>query len=209
MEKSVLHYFRILDIDPFGYFIRLINTSNNQSLNLSTIRIRQFTNDNQPSNSNEENLLFNSYTFNYQIRVLLKSAEVVTVYSQLYSAIKTDIEPHVFIAQDVFRWLTDSHIRTEVSINQNLIHSFNNSSSLTNDIPLLFNHRQSSERRQFLTKKVLKSNQNTRFRFPYCLSIDNVVNPHYRANCNDNEDSGTRNTFYEKSTVGKHMNSYS
>ncbi|CAF2415662.1 unnamed protein product [Rotaria sp. Silwood2] len=199
MEKLICHYLRILDIDPFGYFIRLINTSYNQSLNLSNIHIRQFSVNNQT---------LNSYTFNKQIGSLLYSGEVVTIFSKHYGLLKFDIEPHIFIAQDISQWLIDIHIRTEISINKTIFHSYKICSITTNDVPLLFIHR-SIDSKSFPTKIISQSNQYTRFIFPYCLSIDNIVNPHTSAKSDRNENNLKRDICHENNQIVKHFDSYS
>ncbi|CAF1233589.1 unnamed protein product [Rotaria sordida] len=199
MEKLIRDYLRILDIDPFGYFIRLINTSHHQSLNLSNIYIRQ---------SNINNQTLNFYTFNKQIRSLLHNDEVVTIYSRHNGLIKFDIEPHIFIAQDISQWLTDPYIRTEISINQIIFHSYKICSITTNDVPLLFIHR-SIDSKQFSTKTMSQSNQYTRFIFPYCLSIDNIVNPHTWAISDKNENNLKRNICHKNNQIVKHFDSYS
>ncbi|CAF0852603.1 unnamed protein product [Rotaria sp. Silwood1] len=199
MEQLICHYLRILDIDPFGYFIRLINTSHNQLLNLSNIHIRQFSINNR---------ILNSYTFNKQIRSLLHSGEVVTIYSRHYGLLKYDIEPHIFIAQDISQWLTDVHIRTEISINKIIFHSYKICSNTTNDVPLFFFHR-SIDSKQFSPKTISQLNQNTRFSFPYCLSIDNIVNPHTWAMSDRNKNNLKRNMCQKNNSILKHFDSYS
>lgn len=200
MERLIRHYLRILDIDPFGYFIRLINISHNQSLDLSNIHIQQFNIDIQTPNS--------SYKFNDRIRSLLHSGEVVTLYSRDYYQLKFDIEPYIFIAQNISRWLTDDYIHTELSINKIVFDHYRTCSLSTTDVPLLFINRPIYSKE--LPRKIIpNSNQYTRFIFPYCLPIDNIVNPHTWAISNQKEIQLKMNVCHDNNQTVKHFNSYS
>lgn len=198
MERLIRQYLRILDIDPSGYFIRLINTSHNQSVDLSNVYIRQFSIHIQASTS---------YTFHDGIQQLLHSGEVVTIYSRDYRQLKFDIEPHIFIAQDITRWLTDDHIQTEISLNNIVFNSYKFYSFTSNDIPSLFINR-SIDTNQLSTKRILYSNRYARFIFPYCLSNNNIVNPHTCAIYDQNENKLERNTCYKDNQSVKHFDSY-
>jgi hypothetical protein len=179
MERLIRQYLRILDIDPSGYFIRLINTSHNQSVDLSNVYIRQFSIHIQASTS---------YTFHDGIQLLLHSGEVVTIYSRDYRQLKFDIEPHIFIAQDITRWLTDDHIETEISLNKIVFDRCKICSLATSDVPLLFiNQSIDSKQQQLPRKPISHATEYGRFTFPYCLSIDNIVNPHTRTKSDQNE----------------------
>jgi hypothetical protein len=200
MERLIHHYLRILDIDPCGYFIRLINISHNQLLDLSNIYIRQFS-------IIEQNLTLTSYTFKDQICSLLHSGEVVTIYSKGYDQLKFDIEPYIFLAQDIRLWLTDDHIQTEISLNNIVFNSYKFYSFTSNDIPSLFINR-SIDTNQLSTKRILYSNRYARFIFPYCLSNNNIVNPHTCAIYDQNENKLERNTCYKDNQSVKHFDSY-
>jgi hypothetical protein len=203
MENLIHHYLRILDIDPFGYFIRLINISHSQSIDLSNIYIRQF----ETSNSIEEYLTLTSYTFKDQLRPLLRSREIVTIYSKSYDQLKFDIEPYIFIAQDIRQWLTDNHIQTEISLNKIVFNSYRLNSFTSTDIPLLFINR-TIHLNQLSTKTILHSNQYAKFIFPYCLSDNNIVNPHTLARYDENENKLEKNTCYKNHQIVKHFDSY-
>jgi hypothetical protein len=174
MESLIHHYLRILDIDPLGYFIRLINISHDESVDLSNIYIRQF-------GITKQDLTLTSYTFKDQIRPLLRSREIATIYSKDYNQLKFDIEPYIFIAQDTSRWLIDEHIQTEISINKIPINSYRFYSFSSNDIPPLFINRTINSK-QISIKSISSSNRYARFIFPYCLSNNNIVNPYTWAN---------------------------
>jgi len=190
MEKFIYDYLRLLDIDSFGYFIRLINISHNQSIDLSNINIRQFR---------RLNLTLTSYRFKDQIQPLLRSGEVVTIYSKGYNQLKYNIEPYIFIAQDIRQWLTDNDIQTEISLNKIIFNSSKLYSFSSNDIPSLFINR-SIDLNRLSTKIILHSKQYERFIYPYCLSNNNIVNPHI---CNENE-----NKSYQNNKIVKHFDSY-
>jgi hypothetical protein len=195
MERLIHHYLRILDIDPFGYFIRLINLSRNQSFDLSNIHLRQ---------CNKQNLTLNSYTFNDQVRPLLHSGGVVTLYSNQSCQFKFDIEPHIFIAQNIPRWLTNDHIRTEISINKLVFDHYRTCSSAANDVPLLFINRPIYSK-QLSTKVISNSNRYTKFVYPYCLPINNIVNPH-TSGINHQIDVKLKTNICQKTV--KHFDSY-
>jgi hypothetical protein len=208
MERLIQRYLRILDIDPFGYFIRLINISYNESVDLSNIVIRQFSTHNQTTNPIKQKLISNSYTFKDQTRPLLRSGEIVTIYTKDYNQLKFNIEPYIFIAQDILRWLTDDYIRTEISINKIRFNSYKYSSFSSNDIPSLFINRP-TDSKQLSTKSISYANRYARFIFPYCLSNDNIVNPHTRALSDRNESPFEKNTCYQNNPIVKHFDSYS
>jgi hypothetical protein len=193
MEKLIHDYLRILDIDPLGYFIRLINRSHHQSLDLSNISIRQFSINNRT---------LNLYTFNDKIQSLLHNGEVVTVYSRDYGRIQFDIEPHVFIAQNISRWSTD---QAEISMNKIVFDRYQICSFATNDVPLLFN-TPPSDSKLFLTKTILPSNQYARFIFPYCSYPNNIANPHIYA---ISDQKNKRNLCrIDDDAIVKHFDSY-
>ena len=198
MEKIIYDYLRILDIDPLGYFIRLINKSYHQEIDLKNISIRQF---------NINNQTLNSYIFNDKIRYLLHSGEVVTIYSKDYDRLESDIEPYVFIAQDISRWLIDNHIQTEISINEIVFDCCKNYLLSTTDIPLLFNNP-STVSKQLSIKTILPSNQYARFIYPYCLSMDNIVNPHTYATSDQDNYKTTKNICSKLNETVKHFDSY-
>ncbi|CAF3513260.1 unnamed protein product [Adineta steineri] len=198
MEKLLHLYLRILDIDPFGYFIRLINISYKQSLDLSNICIQQIDDNIQ---------IRNSYTFHDQIRTLLHHGEIATIYSKDYKQLKFDIEPHIFIAKDVSKWFSDDHITIEISINNIVFDSRMICSLTTNDIPLLY-IKQSNDFKPLSINTISNTKQYERFIFPYCLSIDNNVNPHNRGISKRNENKFKRNICYEEKQIVKHFDLY-
>jgi len=202
MERLIYDYLRILDIDPFGYFIRLINISHNQSIDLSNINIRQFS-----INIERSNLTLTSYRFKDQIQSLLRSGEVVNIYSKAYDQLKYDIEPYIFIAQDIRRWLTDNDIQTEISLNEIVFNSSKLYSFSSNDVPSLFINR-SMDLNRLSIKTILHSNQYERFIYPYCLSNNNIVNPHISMIPNENENKFEKNICYENKQIVKHFDSY-
>jgi hypothetical protein len=138
---------------------------------------------------------------------LLHSGEVVTIYSKDYNRLVSDIEPYVFIAQDISRWLIDDHIRTEISINEIVFDCCKNYSLLTNDIPLLFNNS-STVSKQLSIETILPSNHYGRFIYPYCLSMDNIVNPHAYAISDQDKNKTTRNICSKLNETVKHFDSY-
>ncbi|UJR23541.1 hypothetical protein I4U23_026530 [Adineta vaga] len=170
MEKVVFDYLRLLDIDPTGSFLRLINFSHEKSLDLKNITIQQV---------NDNDQVLNSYTFHPQTRSLLRHDEIVTIYSNNYRQMKFDNEPYMFIAQDISRWSINDDIQTKLSFKNIIFHSQNLSRANPNDIPFLF-IQNSIDSTQIPTKTKFHSNQYGEFHFPYCLSTENVVNPHTR-----------------------------
>ena len=208
MEELIQLCLRILDIDPFGRFIRMINISHHQSIDLSNIFIRQFSICIQEPNSVEQATTFNSYKFNQNIPSFLKGGDVVTIYSKHFSLLKLHMEPYIFVAHDIAKWLTDTHIQTEISINEIIIHCCNISSMTTNDIPLLFIDR-SIDSKPYSKKEILQSKQYTRFIYPYCLPIDNIVNPHTQGVSEQNRNELKANTCCENKRNIKHFDSYS
>ncbi|CAF2062545.1 unnamed protein product [Rotaria magnacalcarata] len=207
MDTSMYQYLRILDIDPFGYFIRLMNISCNKSLDLSNINIQQISTNIQAMDSSGKTSILNSYIFNKELRSLLHSGEVVTIYSRHHGLFKFDVAPHIFIAHDTAQWLTDSHIRTEISINRIIYHSCKICSLTTNDVPLLFIHR-STNSKQYLTKTINEPNQYTRFVFPYCLSTDKIANPHTSAISDKHEKKIEKNRCYTNRQLVQQFDSY-
>lgn len=167
MEVLVRQYLRILDIDSCGYFIRLTNISHNHSIDLSNIYIRQFNNNNT----------LTSYKFKNSIKCLLHHGDVVTIYSKSYDQIKFNIEPYIFIAENIRQWLTDETVQTEISLNKIVMDSYRFYSFTSNDIPSLFINR-SIKSNELSRKVLLYSNEYARFIFPYCLPDNNIVNPH-------------------------------
>jgi len=191
MEKFIRDYLRILDIDPNGDFIRLINTSHDQSIDLSNILIRQYR---------HNDLMLITYKLQDQIRPLLRNGEVVCIYSKGSDQFKFNIEPYVFIAESIRKWLTDVDIQTEISLNEIVIHSSRFHSFSSNDIPTLFLNR-SIDSEQFPRKFSSYSNRYARFIYPYCLPNNDIVNPHTSAIINEN-------ISYEKNPIVKHFDSY-
>jgi hypothetical protein len=191
MEKFLSNYLRILDIDPYGYSIRLINNSHDQSLDLSNILIRQYHHD---------DLILISYKFQEQIRPLLRSGEVVSIYSKGSDQYQFNIEPYIFIGETIRNWLTDIDIQTDLSLNQIILHSSKFHSFSSTDVPSLFLNR-SIDLKQFPTKLSSYSNRYARFIYPYCLSNNDIVNPHTSAIMNEK-------IFYEKNHLVKHFDSY-
>ena len=189
MEKLLRNYLRILDIDPNGYSIRLINTSHDQSIDLSNILIRQYRHD---------DLILISYKFADHIRPLLRSGEVVNVYSKGSDQYRFNIEPYIFIAETIRKWLTDGDIRTDLSLKGKSLQSSKlRSFSSANDVPTLFLNR-SMEWKHCPTKLSSYSNRYARFIYPYCLSNDDIVNPHTSAIF----------SYHPKNDLVKHFESY-
>ena len=191
MEKSIRDYLRILDIDPYGYSIRLINTSHDQSIDLSNILIRQY---------HQDDLVLISYKFQDQIRPLLRSGEVVSIYSKGSGEYQFNIEPYIFVAETIRKWLTDVDIQTDLSLNKTIIHSLKLHSFSSNDVPTLYLNR-ATDSRQFPTRLSSYSNRYARFIYPYCLPNNDIVNPHTSAVIN-------QKSFYEKNQIVKHFDSY-
>lgn len=196
MEELVCKYLRILDIDPSGYFIRLINISSNQSLNLTNIYIRQY---------NKNKLI--SYNFKNPIGKLLRHGEVVTIYSKSYDQIKFDIEPYIFIAENIRKWLINDSIQTEILLNKMLIDSSKFYSFTSNDIPLFYINR-TNQLNQLRKKRFLYSNDYTRFIYPYCLSNNNIVNPYTLGLDEENRKKFPKIFCYKKDEFIKDFDSY-
>lgn len=175
MEKLLETHLRILDIDPYGDFIRLINLSHHQSLDLSNVNIRQC----QVSPKQGDELVLNNYQFKDFLRTRVRSGEVVTIYANGSNQIRCSIEPYIFVAKNVTRWLTDrSSIRTDLCLNKALIHSYRSPHlSSSNDIPTLFLNRiYNFENIQHKYPPI--ANDYSRFIYPYCLSNENITNPY-------------------------------
>ena len=198
MEKLIHDYLRILDIDPLGYFIRLINLSHHRSLDLSNISLRQV---------NTEKQAIHLYIFDDQIQPLLPNGGVVTIYSRNYNRLKFDSKPYIFIAHDVLRWSTNDDIQTELSMNEIVFDFYKFDSLSTSDVPLLFNNSPTNLR-QLSIKPILSSNQYARFIFPYCSTGNNLVNPHTFAISDQDDNEIKRNLCYERKQTVKHFDSY-
>ena len=203
MEKFTRDHLRVLDIDPFGCFLRLKNTSHDQSIDLSNIIIRQFHHDIQT----DKELTLTIYKFEDQIRPLLRSGGVVTIYSKGSDQFQFNIEPYIFLGENIRRWLTNDDIQTELSLHQIVFHSYRFLPFSSSDVPTVFLHR-SIDSRQCRTKSASYANRYSRFTFPYCLSNTNIANPHTSATVERNEESIPRNSCYQKNSIVKHFDSY-
>lgn len=181
MESLIQQYLRILDIDPSGYYLRLINKSNNHSLDLSNIQIQQRTTKIPPINELHFNPILKSYKFDNQIQRLLPSGEFVTVYSYEYRRVQCEMEPNIFIADSVSRWSTSNHIQTELSLNQNVFDRSRTFLPSDNDIPYLYVHSIFPLKQSLKRVKTALPTRETTFHFPYCLSDNNIVNPYTTA----------------------------
>lgn len=174
MEKLLENYLRILDIDPYGDFIRLRNISHHQSLDLSNVNICQYQN-----NNIDDDFILNNYQFKDSLRTRIRAGEVVTIYSKGSNQIQCSIEPYIFVAKNVTRWLTDqSSVRTDLFLKKNLIHSYRSFHSPSNDIPTLFLNRTNFNIENNQQKIPSINNDYSRFIYPYCLSNTNIVNPY-------------------------------
>ena len=203
MELLICKSLRLLDIDPSGCSLRLINTSYDQSIDLSNILIRQCRS-NLPI---DEDILVSSYTFADQIRPLLRSREVVTIYSKSSHQFQFNIKPYIFIADNIRQWFIDENIRTEISIAQTVCQSIRSYPFSSNDIPTLFLNRP-IESERCPRKSLVHSNRYARFIFPYCLSNDDIVNPHTSAVVERKESQHERNPCYATKQTVKLFNSY-
>lgn len=176
MENLLQQYLSILDIDPAGYYLRLINRSLNHSLDLSNVQIQQ-----RKRHENAAESIVNVYQFDCQIQPLLPVGQFVTVYSREYFRVRREIKPNIFIAQSVGRWATANFIQTELLINQMIFNRSKNFLSSENDVPFLYTHSvfplvKSSRRvKSALPPRPLD------FHFPYCLSDNNITNPYTSA----------------------------
>ncbi|CAF0790949.1 unnamed protein product [Adineta ricciae] len=186
-----MEYLRLLDIDPTGSLLRLINVSHQKSLDLKNISIRQV---------NTDGKVANSYTFHPRVRSLLRHNEVVTIYKKNYRHMKFDNEPYMFIANDIARWLIDDHIRTELSFNDVIFHSQERCVSIINDIPLFFT-QYSFDSQSDKTKTNTPSVHYGDFHFPYCLSTDNSVNPHTHGVERQVQHTGNFNDYHRRLTT--------
>ena len=172
MQKRLRSYLRILDIDPFGRFIRLVNSSRSHALDLSQIHICQ-------RHVFESSAIILAYTFTDDIRHLLNRGETVTIHSREDDRVQFDMVPSMVVARHVARWSTDNHMQTELSIDGLTFDRHRFCSLSTNDIPFLLIHRSvpRTSHRPFESSTVTRE---TRCSFPYCTSIDNAINPHVR-----------------------------
>lgn len=204
MEQLICKYLRLLDIDPYGCFLRLINISYNQSIDLSNIIIQQWRHNYHPI---DENVIIASYTFADEIRPLLRSREVVTIYSKSSQQFKFNIKPYIFIADHIRQWFIDDDIRTEISLRQTICQSNRSGRYPSNDIPTLFLNRP-IDSEQCPRKSLVRSDRYARFIFPYCLSNDDIVNPHTSAVVERKESQYERHPCYATKQTVKHFNSY-
>ena len=172
MQKLLRSYLRILDIDPFGRFVRLVNTSRSHALDLSQIHLCQ-------RNVYESSSIVHSYTFSNDIRPLLKRGETVAIHSRADDRVQFDIAPYMVVARRLARWSTENHMRTELSIDGLTFDRYRFCSLSTNNVPFLLIHR-SVPRTPPPPFESSTSTRETRCCFPYCTSIDNAVNPHVR-----------------------------
>ena len=203
MEQFIRDYLRLLDIDPFGCFIRLINISYDQSIDLSNITIRQWRHDILTN----KDMIVASFTFPQQIRPLLRSREVVTIYSKSSQQFKFNIQPYLFIADHVRQWFIDDGIRTDISIDQTIYQSDRFSPFSSSDIPTLFLNRPIDSER-CPRKSISFANRYARFIFPYCLSNDDIANPHTSAVVERCRNQFERNSCYASKQSVKLFNSY-
>lgn len=170
MQAFVREYLRLLDIDPAGNFLRLINRSHERALDLRRVRIQQVDGDGR---------VCNCYAFDEQSASLLGSDVVVTIYSRDYRRLKFDIRPYVFVANELARWLTDDYVRTELSLDGIVFDSRARQALTNDDVPYLFIQHASHTRQRDVQIKTFSPWMEA-FHFPYCSSPDNAVNPHTR-----------------------------
>lgn len=204
MEKLLENYLRILDIDPSGDFIRLINISRHRALDLSGVLIRQ----SRRSESNPENPILNHYQFPDSLRTSLRNREVVTIYSKGSNQLQCSIEPYLFVATDVTRWLNDRSVHTEISVNQTLLHSYQFFVDASNDIPTLYLNPPKNLDLFSARKTPLSRNDYSRFIFPYCLSNRNIVNPYTWGLDEPNDKSLERKVCYQSKETLLNFDSY-
>lgn len=203
MEQVIRDYLRLLDIDPFGCFIRLINISHDQSLDLSNITIRQWRHDHLTN----QDVLISSFTFPPQIRPLLRSRQVVTIYSKSSQQFKFNISPYIFIADHIRQWFTEDGLRTDISIGQTICQSNRIDPYPSHDIPTLYLNRPIDAER-CPRKSISYADRYARFIFPYCLSNDDIANPHTSAVVERCRNPFERNSCYASKPNVKLFNSY-
>ena len=205
MEKCIADYVRLLDIDPSGYFLRLINTSLKQSIDLSNIDLQQRLADSSSTNGTR---VVHVYRFASGVRPLLPAGEFATIYARDYSPARFEIRPHMFLASEVSRWSVDILSPIELSINQLVFDRYRPSILSDSDVPLLFINRTVPLRSTPIPMMPATSARRASCHFPYALPVDNIFHPH----SSGASDSETRRrkvfTSEECSQIVKSFDSY-
>ena len=163
MENLLQQYLSILDIDPAGYYLRLINRSLTHSLDLSNVQIQQ-----RKRHENATESIVNAYKFERQIQPALPAGQFVTIYSREYFRVCREIEPNIFIAQNVGRWATASSIQTELLINETIFNRSKKFLPSENDVPFLYTHSVFPVVKSPRRVKSALPPRPLEFHFPYC-----------------------------------------
>ena len=201
MENLTRHYLQILDIDPNGGFIRLINTSRSHTIDLNGICIRQTYDDNVAWPSTMINGILNNFQFDIHRHSLLRCGRVTIVYSAEHRLTGFELvpyHPNVFLAYAVRRWFTDAHVKTELQINDITFHSYKPCFPSDSDVPVLFHQRMIPGKQNLLPLPVLKLTPDLRGQYPYCLDPESIVNPHTQAMINDTIDDCNEQIEFEQ-----------
>lgn len=178
MDKCICDYLRLLEIEPSGYFVRLINTSRRQSLDLSDVNVQQRICD---SSSTRADRVVHAYRFSRKVRPIVPPGQSVTIYTRGYSPAQFEIRPYMFIADEIVRWSVDHQCPIELSINELVFDRYRPSLPSDSDVPFLFISR-FVPLRSVPTRTVSDGiTRRASCRFPYTLPVDSIYHPHTSA----------------------------
>ena len=178
MDKCICDYLRLLDIEPSGYFVRLINTSRRQSIDLSDVNVQQRICDHSLTRVDR---VLHAYRFSGEVRSIVPPGQSVTIYTRDYSPVQFEIRPYMFIADEIARWSVDHRCPIELSINELVFDRYRPSLPSDSDVPLLFISR-IVPLRSFPTRLVSDGiTRRSSCHFPYALPVDSIYHPHTSA----------------------------